>query len=94
MQHCLSNVPRQTTTEFRYSKAIGYVVLLISVAVILCLLIESENAREAGGIVGGFLKETVLIPSVWTHQRRIDQPLCAPAIPDASDSELASGHSK
>jgi DNA segregation ATPase FtsK/SpoIIIE, S-DNA-T family len=46
----------------RYSKAIGYVVLLISVAVILCLLVESENAREAGGIVGGFLKETLLIP--------------------------------
>jgi DNA segregation ATPase FtsK/SpoIIIE, S-DNA-T family len=46
----------------RYGKAVGYVVLLISVAVILCLLIESENAREAGGIVGGFLKETLLIP--------------------------------
>ena len=46
----------------RYSKTIGYVVLLISVAVILCLLLESENAREAGGIVGGLLKETLLIP--------------------------------
>jgi DNA segregation ATPase FtsK/SpoIIIE, S-DNA-T family len=46
----------------RYSKTIGYVVLLISVAVILCLLLEAENAREAGGIVGGFLKETLLIP--------------------------------
>ena len=46
----------------RYSQTIGYVVLLISVAVILCLLIDSENAREAGGIVGGFLKETLLIP--------------------------------
>jgi DNA segregation ATPase FtsK/SpoIIIE, S-DNA-T family len=46
----------------RYSKTIGYTLLLISVAVILCLLVESENAREAGGIVGGLLKETLLIP--------------------------------
>jgi S-DNA-T family DNA segregation ATPase FtsK/SpoIIIE len=46
----------------RYTKTVGYVMLLISVAVILCLLVESENAREAGGIVGGFLKETLLIP--------------------------------
>jgi S-DNA-T family DNA segregation ATPase FtsK/SpoIIIE len=45
-----------------YTKTVGFGVLLISLSVILCLLIESENAREAGGIVGGFLKETVLIP--------------------------------
>src|SRR5262249_18767831 len=45
-----------------YSKVIGYTILLISTAVILDLFIESENAREAGGIVGGFLKETVLVP--------------------------------
>jgi DNA segregation ATPase FtsK/SpoIIIE, S-DNA-T family len=53
---------RSQSKGIRYSRAIGYVVLLISVAVILCLLVESENAREAGGIVGGFLKETLLIP--------------------------------
>lgn len=49
-------------TRIPYSKVIGYAILLLSTAVILCLFIESENAREAGGIVGGFLKETVLIP--------------------------------
>ena len=45
-----------------YRKIVGCVLLLVSIAVILCIFIESENAREAGGIVGGFLKETVLIP--------------------------------
>src|SRR5882724_1708547 len=53
---------RPKYTGISYAKASGYVILLISTAVILCLFIESENAREAGGIVGGFLKETVLIP--------------------------------
>jgi len=53
---------RANYTRIPYSKVIGYAVLLISTAVILCLFIDSENAREAGGIVGGFLKETVLIP--------------------------------
>jgi DNA segregation ATPase FtsK/SpoIIIE, S-DNA-T family len=45
-----------------YRKIVGSVLLLISMAVILCLIIDSENAREAGGIVGGFLKESLLIP--------------------------------
>src|SRR5215510_5013194 len=53
---------RANYTRIPYSKVIGYAILLISTAVILCLFIESENAREAGGILGGFLKETVLIP--------------------------------
>src|SRR4029434_1618969 len=53
---------RPNYTGISYAKASGYVILLISTAVILCIFIESENAREAGGIVGGFLKETVLIP--------------------------------
>ena len=44
------------------TKAAAYAVLLISFAVILSLFIESENAHDAGGIVGGFLKESVLIP--------------------------------
>ena len=45
-----------------YRKIVGGVLLLISMAVILCLFIDSENAREAGGIVGGFLKESLLVP--------------------------------
>jgi S-DNA-T family DNA segregation ATPase FtsK/SpoIIIE len=45
-----------------FTKAAAYTVLLISLAVMLSLFIESENAHEAGGIVGGFLKESVLIP--------------------------------
>src|SRR4029077_16140057 len=45
-----------------YRKIVGGVLLLISVAVILCLFIESENAREGGGIAGGFLKESLLVP--------------------------------
>src|SRR5262249_53815557 len=49
-------------TPIPYSKVIGYGILLITTAVILDLFIESENAREAGGIVGGFLKEAVLVP--------------------------------
>ncbi|MGB7951205.1 MAG: DNA translocase FtsK 4TM domain-containing protein, partial [Candidatus Binatia bacterium] len=44
------------------TKAAAYTVFLVSLAVILALFIESENAHEAGGIVGGFLKESVLIP--------------------------------
>ena len=53
---------RANYARIPYSKVIGYTILLISTAVILDLFIESENAREAGGIVGGFLKETVLVP--------------------------------
>ena len=53
---------RANYTRIPYSKVIGYAILLVSTAVILDLFIESENAREAGGIVGGFLKETVLVP--------------------------------
>jgi S-DNA-T family DNA segregation ATPase FtsK/SpoIIIE len=43
-------------------KIVGYTVFLISVAVLISLIVDSENAREAGGIVGGFLKETMLVP--------------------------------
>lgn len=53
---------RARVTGIAYAKTIGGALLLLSTAVILCLVIESENARETGGIVGGFLKETVLIP--------------------------------
>ena len=44
------------------TKAIAYSTLLISIMVVLSLFIDSENAREAGGIVGGFLKESILVP--------------------------------
>ena len=37
-------------------------LLLISAAVILSLLIDSEISRDGGGIVGGFLKESILVP--------------------------------
>ena len=44
------------------AKAIGSGLFVISIAVILDLFIESDIARDGGGIVGGFLKESVLIP--------------------------------
>lgn len=44
------------------SRAMGYLILTISVGVILSVVIDAESARDAGGIVGGFLKESVLIP--------------------------------
>jgi S-DNA-T family DNA segregation ATPase FtsK/SpoIIIE len=40
----------------------GYGLFLISTAVILDFLVDSDIARESGGIVGGFLKESVLVP--------------------------------
>jgi S-DNA-T family DNA segregation ATPase FtsK/SpoIIIE len=43
-------------------KILGYSVFLISAAVLISLVVDSENAREAGGILGGFLKETMLVP--------------------------------
>jgi S-DNA-T family DNA segregation ATPase FtsK/SpoIIIE len=43
-------------------KIFGYGAFLVSVAVLISLLVDSENAREAGGILGGFLKETMLVP--------------------------------
>jgi S-DNA-T family DNA segregation ATPase FtsK/SpoIIIE len=44
------------------SRTMGYLILLVSVGVILSVIIDTESARDAGGIVGGFLKESVLIP--------------------------------
>jgi DNA segregation ATPase FtsK/SpoIIIE, S-DNA-T family len=43
-------------------KIFGYSAFLVSVAVLISLIVDSENAREAGGILGGFLKETMLVP--------------------------------
>ena len=44
------------------ARASAFAVLLISVGVLLSVVIDSESARDAGGIVGGFLKESILIP--------------------------------
>ncbi|HZA55253.1 MAG TPA: DNA translocase FtsK 4TM domain-containing protein, partial [Candidatus Udaeobacter sp.] len=43
-------------------QVVGYGMLVISMAVILDLFIDSDTARDGGGIIGGFLKESVLIP--------------------------------
>jgi DNA segregation ATPase FtsK/SpoIIIE, S-DNA-T family len=51
-----------TFKGIRAGKAAGYAVLLIGTAVVLSLLIDSQDARDSGGIVGGFLKESVLVP--------------------------------
>jgi S-DNA-T family DNA segregation ATPase FtsK/SpoIIIE len=44
------------------SKAVAYTILLLSVGVVLSVVIDSGSARDAGGIIGGFLKESVLVP--------------------------------
>jgi S-DNA-T family DNA segregation ATPase FtsK/SpoIIIE len=44
------------------ARASAYAVLLVSVGVLLSVIIDSESARDAGGIVGGFIKESILIP--------------------------------
>jgi len=53
---------RATYRGMQLTRATGYIVLLISVGVILSVVIDSESARDSGGIVGGFLKESVLVP--------------------------------
>ncbi len=53
---------RTTYKGMALSRAAGYLILLISVGVILSVVIDTESARDAGGIVGGFLKESVLVP--------------------------------
>jgi S-DNA-T family DNA segregation ATPase FtsK/SpoIIIE len=47
---------------FRLSAAAAYTILLLSVSVVLSVIIDSETARDAGGIIGGFLEESVLVP--------------------------------
>jgi S-DNA-T family DNA segregation ATPase FtsK/SpoIIIE len=43
-------------------KVAGYALFTISSAVVLSLVFDSENAREAGGIIGGFVTESALVP--------------------------------
>jgi len=45
-----------------FSKAVACTVLLLSVGVILSVVVDTESARDGGGIIGGFLKESVLVP--------------------------------
>ncbi|HTF93658.1 MAG TPA: DNA translocase FtsK 4TM domain-containing protein [Verrucomicrobiae bacterium] len=53
----------QTSYErIRLGRALSYEILLVSIGVILSVVIDTESARDAGGIVGGFLKESVLVP--------------------------------
>src|SRR5262249_41532765 len=53
---------RSNYRKIPLSKFAGYGVCLISIAVILDLFIDSDIARESGGIIGGFLKKSVLMP--------------------------------
>ena len=53
---------RTTYERIRLGRALSYEILLISIGVILSVVIDTESARDAGGIVGGFLKESVLVP--------------------------------
>jgi len=53
---------RTTYKGMALGRTAGYLILLISVGVILSVIIDTESARDAGGIVGGFLKESVLVP--------------------------------
>jgi S-DNA-T family DNA segregation ATPase FtsK/SpoIIIE len=43
-------------------RTLAYGVLLLSVGVILSVVVDGERARDAGGIIGGFLKDSVLVP--------------------------------
>ncbi|HKY08128.1 MAG TPA: DNA translocase FtsK 4TM domain-containing protein, partial [Candidatus Binatia bacterium] len=49
-------------TGLPLSRAVAYTILLLSVGVILSVVVDAERARDAGGIIGGFLKESVLVP--------------------------------
>src|SRR5258705_4227823 len=44
------------------TKTVAYAILLLSLGVILSVVIDTESARDGGGIVGGFLNESVLVP--------------------------------
>ncbi|HEU4342620.1 MAG TPA: DNA translocase FtsK 4TM domain-containing protein [Candidatus Binatia bacterium] len=53
---------RSTYQGLPTARLIGCALFMISASVVLDLAIDAEIAREAGGIVGGFLKEAVLVP--------------------------------
>jgi len=51
---------RETPKGLQLPKAIGYVLFVWGSTIFLSLLRESETAREAGGIVGGYSKEVLI----------------------------------
>ena len=53
---------RANYAGFQFTKTIAYGVLLLSIGVVLSVVIDTESARDAGGIIGGFLKESILVP--------------------------------
>jgi DNA segregation ATPase FtsK/SpoIIIE, S-DNA-T family len=53
---------RANSSGFQIAKLASYGILLLSIGVILSVVIDTESARDAGGIIGGFLKESVLVP--------------------------------
>jgi len=61
---CLSAIRmfRTNYSGVQLTKALAYAVLLLSLGVILSVAIDTESARDAGGIIGGFLNERVLVP--------------------------------
>jgi S-DNA-T family DNA segregation ATPase FtsK/SpoIIIE len=46
----------------RLPKAAGYGLFVLSTAILLGLFLETENAPEAGGILGGFSEQEILVP--------------------------------
>lgn len=53
---------RATYTGLPLTRALSYGSLILSIGVILSVVIGTEIARDGGGIVGGFLTESVLVP--------------------------------
>ncbi len=53
---------RSSSGGIPFSKAAAYAILLLSVGVILSVIVDTESARDSGGIIGGFLKESILVP--------------------------------
>ena len=43
--------------KIKLTKTLAYAILLVSVGVILSVVIDSESARDAGGIIGGILNK-------------------------------------
>ena len=79
---------RTNYQSIHLGKAVAYAILLVSIGVILSVVIDSESARDAGGIIGGFLKESVLGAAVRTSQHGANRMLCLAAIHHAANAKL------
>ena len=53
---------RPSSRGLAFDKAVACAILLLSAGVVLSIIIDSENARDGGGVIGGFLEESVLVP--------------------------------